>query len=551
LDPILILGAGINGAAVAREFLLNRIPVVLVDTGDTASGTTAYSSRLIHGGLRYLEYAEFGLVRESLGERARLLRLAPQFVRQLRFHIPVSSFGGGLSNATRRFLGSSVPRSPQSRGLLVVRSGLWLYDWMVHGGQLPFSSARRVDPRRHPAVDADRFRWLCSYSDAQITYPERFVLALLKDAALLADEHEVEFQFFPYHRVFRRGGNVNITRGGSDVTGFRPTAIVNATGAWVDDTLKTIEVPASRLICGTKGSHLFSWQPRLQEILGGDAIYAEAEDGRPVFVLPWREGTLIGTTDLVFDQPPDTAVASEREIEYLVNVVNKVLPDAQLDRSDIGLHYSGVRPLPYSDPAKIAGAITRRHTLISHAGVHPPTYSTVGGKLTTCRSLAEECVQLVLAGLELHPIADSRERPLPGGDNFPTSESELWQRHEEIAKGCQTTVDQVEAVFRLCGTEVGRMLATEGTGPCPNLVNTDLPVDFVRRVIAEEWVTRLADLVERRLMLLYDRRLNRGTLEQLAQLLVEQRKLAADQSEAEVEACCRRLYEHFGRQIES
>ena len=173
---MVILGAGINGCALARELVLNGVSVWLVDTADIAFGATAYSSRLIHGGLRYLEYGEFDLVRESLAERTRLLRLAPQFVRPLRLFIPVANRFGGIIESARRFLLRRSGKSSGSRGLWLVRMGLWFYDTYAHDPSLPRHQVHRIDDPCAVSIDDRQFRWLCSYYDAQIAYPERFVL---------------------------------------------------------------------------------------------------------------------------------------------------------------------------------------------------------------------------------------------------------------------------------------------------------------------------------------------------------------------------------------
>ncbi len=182
---VLILGAGINGSALARELALNGLKVVVVDERDAAAGTTAYSSRLIHGGLRYLEYAEFDLVRESLAERTRWLRLAPHLVRPLRLFVPIRSRGGGLLSAARHFfhVGRQSGDTPEHRGLWAVGTGLWLYDRYARDPALPRRKIYAVDSPEVIGVDREKFRWLYAFSDAQLRYPERFTLALLEDAA--------------------------------------------------------------------------------------------------------------------------------------------------------------------------------------------------------------------------------------------------------------------------------------------------------------------------------------------------------------------------------
>lgn len=508
--PILILGGGINGAAAARELTLNGYSVLLVDQADVASGATAYSSRLIHGGLRYLEYGEFSLVKESLAERTRLLQLAPDFVRPLRLFIPVKSQLGGLWQSATKFLGMGGGGKPEPRGLTLVRTGLWMYDTYAQDKTLPLRSIHKLGEAGVPPVDASAGSWLAAYSDAQIPFPERFVVALLRDAQKAAEENGCTLRVMTYHRAWLEKDIVHVAPGTDNANqppalSIQPSAIINATGAWVDETLQKLPVPSRRLMGGTKGSHFFTWHPQLKEMLGGNGIYTEAADGRPVFLLPLAEGTLVGTTDLPFSGDPATAVATDEELDYLVNVVNGIFPAAGLTRQDIAWHYSGVRPLPYVD-AKTTAAITRRHQLVWNEDSPLPLVSLVGGKLTTCRSLAEETATAVLGrlGEGAGDIRNSRARVIPGGvlekEGQREGEAERWE-------------------------------------------------EAVRRIIREEWVTTLGDLVERRLMLLYDPQLDRRMLEGLAAMLQEEGKLAQEEVVPAVDECVSRLRSHFGLRI--
>jgi glycerol-3-phosphate dehydrogenase len=504
--PVLILGGGINGAALARELVLNGVPVWLVDAADLAFGATAYSSRLIHGGLRYLEFGEFSLVKESLDERSRLLRLAPHLVKPLRLFIPVRNSWGGLTQAAGKFLGLPL-KSKQTvhRGLRVVQVGLWLYDRYARDGSLPPRSLHQPGEEDVPGVSREVARRLWAYSDAQITYPERLVMDFLADARQLAEEKGIDFRVLTYSRATLRGATVEIEPSGDQggtATTIQPAAIINATGAWVDQTLAKLPVASGRLMGGTKGSHFLTHQRRLAELLKGHGVYSEARDGRPVFLLPLGEGTLVGTTDIPFEGDPATAVATEEELEYLLSVVADVFPDAGLTRDDIAMHQCGVRPLPHFD-ARTPAAITRRHRIVWSDDAPVPLVSLVGGKLTTCRSLAEETAAAVLSRLGKHVMASSRERPIPS-------------------------------------TAVDNALSALGTP------RRAFPTVIVGDVIQQEWVARLEDLVERRLMLHFSPHLSRGMLADLATELVQHGKLAPADVQASIDRCLARLKSHFG-----
>jgi glycerol-3-phosphate dehydrogenase len=507
-QPILILGGGINGAAAARELVLNGQNVWLVEANDLAYGATAYSSRLIHGGLRYLEFAEFSLVKESLAERGRLLALAPHLVKPLRLFIPVRNSWGGLTDAAGKFLGLPI-RSKKTvhRGLRVVQVGLWLYDRYARSDDLPDRSLHRPDEPGVPRVNPTIAGRLWAYSDAQITFPERLVIDFLADARRLAHEKGVDFRVLTYTRatLAADGKTVELRASGNGASEpaatVQPLAIVNATGAWVDATLEKLPVPSRRLMGGTKGSHFLTFHPRLAELLEGQAVYTEASDGRPVFILPFLQGTLVGTTDVPFEGDPATTVATDAELDYLLAAVNDVFPDAGLARGDIAMHCCGVRPLPFVD-AKTPAAITRRHQLVWNDQSRVSLVSLVGGKLTTCRSLAEETTAAVLGRLGRAVDATSRDRPIPRTpvDDCLFEEPTAWASAAEWA-------------------------------------------------IQHEWVTRLEDLVERRLMWHFSPELTRERLGELADILIQQGRLAVAEKHAAVGRCVGRLQSHFGMHL--
>lgn len=555
--PVLILGAGINGCCVARELLLNSVDVVIADRGDVACGATAKSSRLIHGGLRYLEYGDVGLVRESLNERERLLRLAPQFVRPLRLFIPVRRRRGGILQAALRFLkfdrvalGRWLMRRlpPSQRGLWAVRLGLAAYDWLASAGTLPRHSLGPVNQAGSPGIDRRQFRWLCSYFDAQMLSPERFTLALLEDCRRIAAQRQLGFEVLTYHALERANAHVTLrptARAGKAVS-LTPATVVNATGAWGDATLQALHAAAAPLFGGTKGSHIITRQPALLAALGSDAVYAESADGRLVFVLPFDDAVLIGTTDIPFSGSPDQAVATPEEIAYLVGIVNEVFADVRLSDADVEAHYCGVRPLPNVHAAR-AGAIPRGHAIESHVADGLTIDTLIGGKLTTCRALGELAADRILRRLGRQRTATTRERAVPGGEDYPVDAQGLAARIASISRTTGFKEEQVRAVWPLAGARIAEILACCSAADRDSLPGTSLPVAFVDWVIRNEWVTRLEDLIERRLMLAWSPLLTEPLIRALAGRLSFAGLLEASAIDAAVAAARERLAVHYGR----
>jgi len=563
--PVLILGGGIHGAAVARDLILNGIPVVLVDSLDLAGGATSKSSRLIHGGLRYLEYGDVGLVAESLRERRRLLKLAPHLVRPLRLFVPTTRRWSGLLRSTlgffklertrlgRRLLGRRGRRVP--RGYWPIRFGLWMYDLLSWGDALPHSrgyAVRSAGPHPDcPAVDAATFRWLSAYSDAQMVYPERCVLDLLADAESAAAEQGLDFRVLPYATVrwtADHTGSVQIQAPRTGTFELEPRLVVHCSGAWGDFTLKSIEATTTPLFAGTKGSHLVTRHPELRARLNGQGIYAETSDRRLAFILPFEDAVLVGTTDERWSGPPETAVATVEELEYLLNVVRRVF-GITLTADDVDLHYSGVRPLPRTLDTSNA-AISRDHHVVEHR-LHGMTVLTlVGGKLTTFRQVAEELTDAVLARFGQARVRETRDRVLAGGDGFPRDAvqwSSLWQAW---AQESGTTVAEVALLWPLFGMRVRQILSEVAGLPCEPIADSPLTRRVVRWMIDREWVTTLDDLVERRLMLLFAARVTRATLQDLGACLVAAGRLSPETHASAVAATAERLKSHYGRTVE-
>ncbi|MCA9042232.1 MAG: glycerol-3-phosphate dehydrogenase/oxidase [Planctomycetaceae bacterium] len=564
--PVLILGAGINGVAVARELALNHIPCCIVDEHDIAFGATSKSSRLIHGGLRYLEYADFQLVRESLHERNRLAKNAPQFIKPLRLHIPVGSRFSGWSNAFSRFMNLSrfsalkpftrwMEQSPD-RGLYVIRTGLKLYDSFAANAQFPAHEVHALGESGIPPVDVSKYKWVCSYFDGQMWAVERFVLAMLEDTWRILSEQQRDFLVFSSHRAEPRGSEIVImNQAGEQVHSLKPSLIINATGAWGDLTFKDRKIPTERLFRGTKGSHFFTQNRFIKSAIGNDGLYAEAADGRPVFVLPVGGSVMVGTTDIPMDGSPETALATAEELDYLLKLTNELFPGIELTPADIDFFYCGVRPLPYV-PANSPSAISRGHSIHRHEvdldGSVTPLVTLIGGKLTTCRALAEDVVHVVGELLGCQVSHNSRERLYPGAENYPVSPEKLHQLQEELAAKCSLELEQIKLLWEFYGTRLESILEeSQKLGPdlSQSVSFTHFPIAVVKWILKHEWVPHLEGLVNRRLMLLYHSPLKRETLVELATLMGEAGLLAQDRTEEAVEALVQTLNQVYGKQV--
>lgn len=377
---LLVIGGGVNGLGIAADAAARGLSVLLVEKRDFGSGTSAASSRLIHGGLRYLQYGELGLVRESLRERGLLVRERPHLVRPIQLLIPA-------------YAGLGPPAWK-------LRAGLALYDLLARDPAFSRSQALTAGQvgEREPGLERRGLRGGFVYPDAQIEFPERLCVELMRE--ILAQDGEA----LNHTRVvaLRQDGSRVVGAGLRDeLTGqawdVEARLTINAAGPWVDAVNGLLRRPPPRLIGGTWGSHVV-----LPQRPGGPqgCLYATAaRDQRPFFLLPWDGRLLVGTTDVPFHGDPDELVVESWEVEYLLAETNRLFPGCEYTEADVRHSTIGVRPLPIGDQA--AGARTRRHFLIDHqreqgfSGIA----SVVGGKLTTFRSLAEEVVDWSIAAV--------------------------------------------------------------------------------------------------------------------------------------------------------
>ncbi len=383
---LLIVGGGINGCAIAREASLNGLKVLLVERDDLASHASSASTKLIHGGLRYLEYYEFKLVREALHERERLVQAAPHIIHPLLFVLP-------HENALRPWW--------------MVRAGLYLYDLLAGRSSLPRSRGLRASDTAFSAPLKGGKRGFV-YSDAAVDDSRLTVLNAV-DAA----EQGAEIATRVALTSARRDGDYwrATLSDGREITA---RLIVNAAGPWGAELFHMLGVNAKSGVRLVKGSHIV-----VPRIYAGDHAYIlQQPDGRIVFAIPYqRDFTEIGTTDIPVDRPEDAKISAE-EINYLCAAVNNHFI-AQIAPADVTSSWSGVRPL-YDDGASEAKAVTRDYVLeLDGDDGEAPLLSVFGGKITTARHLAEEALERIAPALGLDPQPVTRERAFPGGDIGP------------------------------------------------------------------------------------------------------------------------------------
>ncbi|MGB1697298.1 MAG: glycerol-3-phosphate dehydrogenase/oxidase, partial [Thermoplasmatota archaeon] len=406
---LVVIGGGINGAGIARDAAMRGLKVHLIEKNDWSFGTSSRSSMLAHGGVRYLEQFEFGLVHEALQDRERMFRQAPHLVKPLRFYYPLY---------------------PDVANRRTVRVGLFLYDVLSHGKSVDGRDFHRKKEflERFPGISPEGLKGAASYTDGQIRSVERFVTELIWDAkqhgATCWNHAEVT-------RITREGGavtGVEVKRG-NQTTHIACKNVINATGAWTDHVLR--EVSPGKKVRTTKGVHLFL--PRFIE----EALIVKATDGRTFFFIPWHQYTMVGTTDTEENGDPAQCHATDEDVSYLVEAGRRFFPDAPWDH--VLFTYAGVRPL-VNEEGLTESAITRRHVLFDHEEKEglEGLWTLQGGKITTYRSLAEDAVDAVSKRRDWPISHPTRKGTLPGGPLVP------WEsyRLEAIATATSTGIPQ-------------------------------------------------------------------------------------------------------------
>ncbi|MFM0418385.1 glycerol-3-phosphate dehydrogenase [Paraburkholderia aromaticivorans] len=469
---LLVVGGGINGAGIARDAAGRGLSVLLCEQDDLAAHTSSASTKLIHGGLRYLEYREFGLVRKALQERETLLRAAPHIMWPLRF---------------------VMPHMPDLRPAWLIRAGLFLYDHLAKRELLPGS--RGIVMRNHPAgvplVDSIKRGFV--YSDGWVNDARLVVLNAL-------DAKERGAKILTRTKLLsavRAGGEwrAQLKRDDGTILDVRAASIANAAGPWVGELLQgALGRAASHSVRLVKGSHIVT-----RRLFEHDHAYIfQNPDKRIIFAIPYEDDyTLIGTTDLEYRDDPSKVAINAEETQYLCDSINRYFKQ-KISPADVRWTYSGVRPLLEEEGADNPSAVTRDYSLELDAPAgEAPLLSVFGGKITTFRKLAEEAVDKLAQALQNGASSWTAGAPLPGGDmpnaNFERFLSEFKQQHAWLP------ADLAHRLARAYGTRAkhvignARSVADLGRAFAPGLYEAELT--YLRDT---EWARSAQDVLWRR-----------------------------------------------------
>lgn len=469
-----IIGGGINGAAIARDAALRGLKVILLEKTDFGSGASTKTSKLAHGGLRYLEQYEFGLVKESLHERNLLLKNAPHLVRPLKFIFPVYTH--------------------DARPLWQVNLGLYLYDFFARNSGLPRHSKLTKEQiiQELSGIESEGLVGGCTYYDAQMKDNRLVienVLAAEQAGATVLNYAKVTNFLWEQGRikgvVFRCSGTEN------DVT-IKSNLVVNTTGAWSNGIVDLESGVAHCRVVPTKGVHLV-----VPKVLDVGLILHAPRDGRIFFVLPWGGNSLIGATDTFFSDNPETVAVNEADVDYLLEAFRHHFPHLGINQASIISTFVGLRPLVANHHSKKPSLVSRDHAIqMSEGGL----ISVLGGKFTTHRRMAEEAVDLVISQMDPSREFDrcrTEETPLPG---VILGANNLEQELEQV--GLNKT--QIDHLLQNYGQLAGHILKiirknpSESQSICPEhphiLAELTYTIQFEHVKHIDDWLYRRTSL---------------------------------------------------------
>ena len=512
---VVILGGGINGCGTFRDLCAQGVTCLLIERDDFCAGASAASSRLMHGGLKYLETGEFRLVRESATERNMLLHTAPHYVTALPCIVPVRSYFGGILGSIARFLRINAPLN--DRGLAITALGLALYDFYGRRFRaLPrhkILTARRLR-REMPDLDPT-LKGAGLYYEAQISHAERLGLELVLDGeALHPASHAVNHATL----LGAADGVIRYRTKGRD-RAARARVVVNAGGAWIDKINASLGI-ASQHIGGSRGAHIVVRNPALSAALQGRMVYFGTADGRVNLIYPLGQNVLIGATDIATPDP-DTATCTPAEADYLRAAVADIFPALPVTDDQIVYRFSGVRPLPRSDAATI-GAVTRDHSITTDTLPRSsiPVLCLIGGKWTTFRGFSEQATDAVLAHLGQPRQRSTAGLPIGGGRDFPQSAAEKTVFLHNLSVTGGITLDRAARLLARYGTRAALYCdSLNGEAEIPLQTLSDYSQQEIAHLIRTERVETPEDLIRRRTNIALDGNASPAAYAEIAQIL--------------------------------
>ena len=507
---VLIIGAGINGCGTFRDLCLQGIDCLLVERTDVCSGASAAPSRLIHGGIKYLETNEFRLVRESAMERNRLLNNAPHYVKALEVVFPVNSWFAGLKDGMLGYFGFKA--RIKERGALLIEIGLRIYDFYNRKVKaLPdhrFFTKGKLR-KEFPAVTHDAVA-AGLYYEGRVTHAERLGLELVLDGLVAQPQSALrtytEVEGKPLQGAFTLKDLVT-----GDTHEVTADVVINASGAWIDKVNGTLGI-ASSYMGGSRGAHLIVRHEALLKATQGRMMYFGCKDGRFNLLYPFFGNVLVGSTDLS-QQDPDLAHCSSEETDYLLSVVSEIFPDIILTRDDVILTYSGVRPLPRAN-GKDIGDVSRDHSIGRDKlpDTDVPVLSLIGGKWTTFRAFSEQSCDAVLTLLGKPRSVSTMDLAIGGGRNYPRDAA---SRNAIVSK----IGPRGDALLDRYGTKalaVQEYAATTQDRPLSSLPGYSS--GEIAYICAHENVRHLADLLLRRTAITMEGLLTQDVIQETAKI---------------------------------
>ncbi|WP_426183356.1 FAD-dependent oxidoreductase [Microbacterium sp. TWP3-1-2b2] len=536
---VVIIGAGINGISTFRDLAMQGVDVLLVEREDFASGATAASSHMIHGGIRYLENGEFRLVKESVQERNGLLKIAPHYVKPLETTIPIYSTFSGVFAAPLRFL-THKQGKPQERGAFLIKIGLTLYDTFSRdGGSVPRHRflGRKKSLAQLPKLDG-RIKYTATYYDASVHDPERLALDVLRDGEA-AHAGAQAINYVEAIGLDDEGVRLRDRETGAE---FHVAAdvVVNASGPWTDLTNTALGTQTA-FMGGTKGSHIVLDNPELLDATGGREIFFEHSDGRIVLIYPLKDRVLVGTTDLDAD-PREPARCTEEEVDYFFDLIGHVFPTISVDRAQIVYRYSGIRPLPHHDDTA-PGFVSRDYRIERRKDEgRPPVFSLVGGKWTTFRALGANLADHVLEDLGRQRVASTVGVRIGGGNGYPRTPR---RRIEWLRQNVGDT-DRGRTLFVRYGTRAADVAAFIAEGDDAQVVGDSLSTRELAWMVEHEQVRHVSDVVFRRTSLAFTGDAGADVIRAVAEALAPLMGWNAARIESEIADTATQLREAHG-----